>query len=282
LSGFPRPELLASTDWLGEHLDRPEIRIIDARWRPDGSGAAAFETGHLPGAAHVNWQSGLSETSGGEEGPRLRLGTPTKVGAALRGAGVGDGATVVIYDDALGLHAARVWWSLLAYGVKSGRILNGGFPAWQQEARPVTAVSVPPPSVRFTPRLEPRVRLDASEVRALLGSPDVLILDARAEPEYRGFQGNARQLGHIPGAVNLPVGAMHDPGSQRLRGAEVLRAQLDRAGIGKGRRIVCYDSSGLAAAKLAFVLSLFGHEDVAVYDGGWSEWGDRSDLPVER
>ena len=273
---------MASTDWLAGQLDRPEVRIIDARWRPDGSGEAAFASGHVPGAAHVDWRTGLSETSADGDGPRLRLGTPTKVGATLRAAGVGDGATVIIYDDTLGLHAARVWWTLLAYGVKSGRILDGGYPAWQQEGRPVSSATEPPPSVRFTPRLEPRVRLEASEVQALLGSPDVLILDARAEPEYHGFQGNARQLGHIPGAVNLPVGAMHEPGGQRLRGTDNLRAQLDKAGIGKGRRIICYDSAGLAAAKLAFVLGLFGHEDVAVYDGGWAEWGERLDLPVER
>jgi thiosulfate/3-mercaptopyruvate sulfurtransferase len=110
----------------------------------------------------------------------------------------------------------------------------------------------------------------------------VQLIDARAAAEYRGFEGNARRLGHIPGAVNVPVGAMHERGSQILREPDTLRTQLTQANVARGRRHVCYDSSGIGAAKLAFVLALFGHDDVALYDGGWAEWGDRLDLPVER
>src|SRR5260221_5992121 len=79
LSGFPRPELLASTDWLGEHLDRPEIPIIDPRWRPRGNGAAAFASGHLPGPAHIDCQAGPSETGTDGQGPGLTLRSAAKV-----------------------------------------------------------------------------------------------------------------------------------------------------------------------------------------------------------
>jgi thiosulfate/3-mercaptopyruvate sulfurtransferase len=281
-AGFARPELLASTAWLADELNRPEIRVLDVRWRPDGTGAQVFEAGHVPGAVSIDWLTELNETPGDEDGPALRLAGPDQVAASMSRAGVGDGSSVVIYDDANGLYASRVWWSLRVYGFESARVLDGGFPAWEQERRIVSTASLPHAEAAFTPRLNPRLRLTTADVRSLLGSSDAQIVDGRAVPEYRGHEGNARRLGHIPGAVNLPVGATHEPGSQRLRDAETLRGQLLRANIAKGRRLVCYDGTGIGAARLAFVLALLGHDDVAVYDGGWADWGDRLDLPVER
>lgn len=292
MTGLPRPDHLATTDWLSEQVGRPDVRILDARWRPDGSASQTFDSGHIPGATPVDWRADLVDT--GDDLDALRLATPAQVAALAARAGIGDASTVVIYDDTQGLYASRVWWTLRTYGLTSARVLDGGFPAWLAEGRavarsfamdgdgaagrlPAATMSTP-----LTPRAPGRMHLTTADVRGLLGAPDVTLLDARAPAEYRGFEGNTRRLGHIPGAVNVPVGSMHQPGSQRLRDGDALRARLHAANVTRGRRMVTYDGSGVAAAKLAFILMLLGHEDVAVYDGGWAEWGNRLDLPVDR
>jgi thiosulfate/3-mercaptopyruvate sulfurtransferase len=280
VSTLARPELMASSEWLAEHLGRPEIRVLDVRWRPDGTARQLFSTGHIPGAVHLDWSRELTDQEDGASA--ILLAGPAEVAAAMGRAGIGDGTSVVVYDDTLGLYAARTWWSLRAYGLESARILDGGLPGWVAEGREVSNADMPPTPATFTPRAQPRLRLTTADVRALLGSPDVLLIDARAPAEYRGYEGNVRRLGHIPGAVNVPVGTMVELGSQRLKAPAELRELLARAGVSRGQRLVCYDGTGIAATKLAYVLLLLGHDDVAVYDGGWAEWGDRLDLPVER
>src|SRR5918911_1586058 len=108
-------------------------------------------------------------------------------------------------------------------GLGSARILDGGFPAWSDDGRPVSNADVAPIPSSFTPRAQPRLRLTTSDVRGLIGSKRVTLLDARAPAEYRGLEGNTKRLGHIPGAVNLPVAGMVEPGSQRLKSRDELR-----------------------------------------------------------
>jgi thiosulfate/3-mercaptopyruvate sulfurtransferase len=168
------------------------------------------------------------------------------------------------------------------YGLESARIMLGGFEAWRALGQPVSTAAELRPPTSFTPRLQARLRLAASDVKQLLGSPGVQLLDARAPSEFAGHAGTTRRLGHIPGALNLAAATTYEDRAGRFRSAADLWALVRRAGVNPNRRLVCYDSSGMGACKLAFALTLIGCDDVAVYDGGWTEWGDRLDLPVER
>jgi thiosulfate/3-mercaptopyruvate sulfurtransferase len=280
MSGYARPELLASAEWLADNIGRPGLRVLDVRWRPDGTGRAAYLAGHIPSSVHLDWATDLVEPN--DPSGLYVLAGPEHVGSALSRAGVGDGTTVVLYDDMAALFSSRVWWSLRVYGFESARILDGGYGAWVGEGREISNARTSPEPAVFTPRALGRLRLTTADVRGLLGSPDVVLIDARPPAEYRGLEGNARRLGHIPGAINVPVAAMSAPGTGRFRSGDEIRAILLRHNVTRGKRLVCYDGSGVSAAKLAFVLTLLGHDDVAVYDGGWPEWGDRLDLPVDR
>ena len=279
MDGWTRPEHLATTEWLADNLERAGVRIVDVRWRPDGSGREVHQTSHIPRAVHLDWRTDLIDPDADDA---LVLADAEQVSGLAGRLGIGDGSDVVVYDDSQSLFASRVWWSLRAYGLQSVRILDGGFPAWLAEGRATTSGTSTPLSATFTVSEPARLRLTTTDVRGLLTSPTLTLLDARAPAEFHGFEGNTKRLGHIPGAVNVPVGATSKPGSQRLREPAELRDLLHSANVSRGRRMVCYDGSGVAAAKLALVLTLLGHDDVAVYDGGWAEWGNRLDLPVDR
>ncbi len=276
---YVRPELLATVDWVAEHILRQSVRLLDCRWRPDGSGHELYACSHVPGAVFLDWMTMLSD---GREPAPLQLASPDRFAAAMAHAGVGDGATVVCYDDTGSLYASRVWWGLQTYGVASARILDGGWPAWVATGRPSSTAQLAVEPATFTPRLDPRRRLSTSEVRGLVGSPDIDMVDARAPADWAGRQGDATRLGRLPAAVNVPAALLTGDDGQHFLGPEALSRIFARAGLSRDRRVVVYDSAGIGASKVALGLALVGFGDVAVYDGGWAEWGARMDLPVNR
>jgi thiosulfate/3-mercaptopyruvate sulfurtransferase len=279
VSGYARPELLATPEWLAENIGRPGFGVVDVRWHPDGSGRRLYAEGHIPGATYVDWRTDLVEEE--DASNVLLMAGPGQVTDTLVRSGIGNGMVAAIYDDIAASYAARVWWTLRVYGLDSARIMLGGLAAWKALGQPVSTAAELRPPITFTPRLQSRMRLTASDVKQLLDSPTVQLVDARPPSEYAGHVGAGRRLGHIPGAVNVPAAATMESRTGCFRTSEELWSLFRRAGGNPARRLVCYDSTGIRACKLAFALTLIGCDDVAVYDGGWAEWGERLDLPCE-
>jgi len=158
--GYRRPELLATPEWLAENIARPGFQILDARWRPDGSGRRLYAAGHIPGATYVDWRTDLVEPD--EDSNLLLLAGPHQFTAAMGRAGLGNGMVAVLYDDTGNSYAARAWWSLRVYGFDSTRILMGGLEGWRALAQPVSAALELRQPTTFTPRMESRLRLSAA------------------------------------------------------------------------------------------------------------------------
>jgi thiosulfate/3-mercaptopyruvate sulfurtransferase len=169
VSSFARPELLATPEWLAENLGRPDLRVLDVRWRTDSSATTLYGTGHVPGA--IDWRDAVAQVADG--GTAFLLAAADRIAAAMSAAGVGDGTSVVVYDDTLGYYASRVWWSLRAYGFDAVRVLEGGWPGWVTAGQPVSTDVPQITPASFAPRAQMRLRLSIGDVRALLGSPEV-------------------------------------------------------------------------------------------------------------
>lgn len=279
-STYVRPEFLVGTDWLAQNVTRHDVRVLDCRWRVDGSGRRLHAEGHIRESVYVDWAADLVDSS---DPVPFQLAEPEQFAAAMSAVGVSNTSHVVVLDDTNSLYAARAWWSLRAYGLESVSVLNGGWPAWLDADQPILTSASSERRGTFSPTSQPRGRVTAEEVAGLLAAPQVQVVDARSPAEYLGQGGGGPRRGHISGARNLPAALLVSEGSQALPDASTLARLLSRHGVAHGRRTITYDATGVGAAKLALCLELMGFDDVAVYDGGWPDWAarDEDDYPVE-
>lgn len=253
--------------------------VLDVRWRLVGpSPAELYGGGHLPGAVGVDLDRDLAGPVGDGERGRHPLPDPDVLQATLRRWGVRGGSTVVAYDDAEGSSAARAWWVLRWAGVVDVRVLDGGIGAWVGAGLPLTTeVPVPAPGdVVVRPGGMPTV--DADGAAALPGAGGVL-LDARAEPRYRGEVEPVDPVaGHIPGARSAPTSGNVDGDGRFLR-PEQLRERFSALGVRADRAVGAYCGSGVTAAQEVLALEIAGIP-AALYPGSWSEWVADEGRPV--
>jgi len=289
---------LVSTEWLADHLDDPELVVVDMRWRTDGSGRRRYERGHLPGAVYLDWTTDIVDP---DHHIAFMLAPPVRFAAAMDSLGIGDDTTVVAYADDQGSGPFRLWWAFRVYGHHTVRVLDGGFPKWTGEGRPLSlersALRLPP--APWTPRPGADLRCGPDEV-AGAADAGVTVLDSRPPEQFRGEavwfergpvpagrdgvahtpRGDLR-AGHVPGARNVPVNELYRP-DHTLKPPDELRELFAGAGLQPGHAAITYCGVGISAAGLLFALNRAGYRDARLYDASWEEWGRDLTRPVAR
>ncbi|BCM84167.1 sulfurtransferase [Methylobacterium indicum] len=269
-----------TVDWLAERLAAPDIVVVDGSWYLPAMGRdaeAEFRAAHIPGAIRFDIDAVRDE---GSALPHM-LPSPEAFASRMRQMGIGDGMTVVVYDG-MGLFSApRVRWTLKAFGAREVAVLEGGLPAWVAGGHPVEEGEARPRDRRhFTARLDHSAVANVGDVqRALAGSAQMV--DARSAARFAGEEAEPRpgvRPGHMPGALNLHYAALQENG--RLKDEAALREAVARAGIDLDRPVVTTCGSGVTAAIVGIALESLGRPPRSLYDGSWSEWGAREDLPV--
>jgi thiosulfate/3-mercaptopyruvate sulfurtransferase len=274
---------LVSTEWLGNRLGSPRLRVIDGSWYLPGSGREALEeylAGHIPGAVFFDLDASSDHPS---SLPHM-LPDEQIFARRMEALGLQDGDDLVVYDGSgNNLSAARVWWTFRVFGHKRVAVLDGGITKWQREQRPLEQGPLTPTRGRFTARLDRSAVRDLAAVRANLSAQQELVVDLRPAARFAGTAPEPRtgvRPGHLPGSVNLPFTRLVAPDGTILPESE-LRGLLRESGIDLSQPIIATCGSGTSACTLVLALDLLGFTKVAVYDGAWSEWGGRSDTPIE-
>ncbi len=285
---------LARTGWLQDHLEDPNLRVVDIRGYVkksdlgDGRQGAEYlpareeyDESHVPGAVFVDWTRDIIDP---DDPVPAQVAPPERFADLMGSLGIGDDTHVVVYDHAGGQFATRLWWALTYYGHDLVSVLDGGWNKWVAEGRPTTAEAPDPAPATFTPKTRPGWRRQAEDVLAASRTGETLLLDARDAGQYTGAvtRGEGRP-GHVPGAKHLHADGLFGPDGS-FRPDDDLEEKLREAGVPEDREapVVAYCNGGVAATVPLFALHRFGYGNLANYDGSWNEWGAREDLPAER
>ena len=270
---YARPELLAETGWLAEHMADPHIRVVDARSEQD------YAAGHIAGAVHMDgFGRSIPRAENGD------MGSPAEFALTVGGLGIANDTTVVVCDTP-SQRMGMVAWTFLYYGHADIRILDGGIAKWLAEGRALDTQLPEWPSVTYVARPVEAVYCSLEQAKVGAGRDDFVFWDTRSDDEYAGraagFAAPPRP-GHIPGAAHLEWTELLDSESRTLKPAAELRQLLEGRGIMPDTQVAGYCNGGARGALGGFVLQLLGYNRAQAYAGSFAQWSSQPDTVVER